>query len=87
MAALQVSVVSAEQEIWTGEAQQVTARTTEGAIGVLPGHQPMLALLASGNVTVTASNGEKVVVDAEDGFFSVDHDTVQVVAGQAAIIK
>ncbi|MBO1903004.1 F0F1 ATP synthase subunit epsilon [Leucobacter weissii] len=86
MAGLNVSVVSAEREIWTGEASQVVAKTVEGEIGILSGHEPMLALLAEGQVRVTTSGGEKIAVDAEGGFFSVDHDTVTIVAGKAAIV-
>jgi F-type H+-transporting ATPase subunit epsilon len=85
MAELQVSVVSAEREIWSGTATQVSAKTVDGEIGIYPGHEPMLALLASGEVRVTTPNGERVRVNAEDGFFSVDHDTIQVVAGQASL--
>ncbi len=85
--ALNVSVVSAHSEIWSGEATQVIAKTTEGEIGILGGHEPLLALLASGEVRVTTAGGEKVTVDAEDGFLSVDHDTVTVVAGKAALVQ
>ena len=84
--ALNVSVVSATSEIWSGEAAQVVAKTVEGEIGILGGHEPLLALLASGEVRVTTAGGEKVTVDAEDGFLSVDHDTVTIVAGQAALV-
>ncbi|MGO2112820.1 MAG: F0F1 ATP synthase subunit epsilon, partial [Pseudoclavibacter sp.] len=42
---LTVNVVSAVAQVWEGEARQVVARTTEGEIGVLPGHEPMLAIL------------------------------------------
>jgi F-type H+-transporting ATPase subunit epsilon len=86
MADLSVSVVSADREIWSGAASQVVAATTEGQIGILAGHQPMLALLASGEVRVTTTSGEKIVIDAEDGFLSVDHNAVQVVAGRAALV-
>ncbi|MEB4615642.1 F0F1 ATP synthase subunit epsilon [Leucobacter sp. M11] len=86
MAVLNVSVVSADREVWTGEASMVVARTVEGEIGVLPGHEPMLALLATGEVRVTTPTGEKITVDAEDGFFSVDSNAVQVVAGRAALV-
>lgn len=86
MAALNVSVVSAEQEVWSGEASLVVAKTLEGEIGIMRGHQPVLALLAQGSVRVTLEDGEKVTVDAEDGFLSVDHDTVTIVAGSAAIV-
>ena len=45
MAELHVEVVSAEREVWSGEATQVLARTSEGDIGILPGHEPVLAVL------------------------------------------
>lgn len=83
--ALNVKVVSATSEIWTGEATQVSANTVDGSIGILTGHQPLLAILAQGQVRVTTASGEQVTVNAEDGFLSVDHDTVTIVAGEAAI--
>lgn len=84
--ALNVNVVSADREVWTGSASQVVARTVEGEIGILSGHQPLLALLAQGEVRVTTANGEKIVVDAEGGFLSVDHDAVTIVAGKATLV-
>lgn len=86
MAALNVSVVSADREVWSGTAAQIIAKTVEGEIGILRGHEPMLALLAHGEVRVTAEDGEKITVDAEDGFLSVDHDTVTIVASRAALV-
>ncbi|TYL52405.1 F0F1 ATP synthase subunit epsilon [Agromyces mariniharenae] len=85
MAALNVSVVSADQEVWSGEASMVVARTVEGEIGILPGHEPMLAILAGGEVRVTLPTGEKVMATAEDGFLSVQSDSVQVVASRAEL--
>ena len=85
MANLQVTVVSATQEVWSGEASMVVARTTEGEIGILAGHEPTLGILAAGEVRITTASGEKVTAQAEDGFLSVDGDQVMVVAGQAEI--
>ena len=68
MAGLNVSVVSADQEVWSGEATMVVARTVEGEIGILPGHEPLLAILAGGEVRVTLPGGEKITANAEDGF-------------------
>lgn len=84
--ALNVNVVSADREVWTGSASQVVARTVEGEIGILSGHQPMLALLAQGEVRVTLNNGDKVTVDAEGGFLSVDNDMVNIVASKASLV-
>lgn len=86
MAGVNVSVVSADREIWSGEAKQVVARTLEGEIGILRGHQPVLALLDEGVVRVTLENDQKIRVDAQGGFLSVDHDEIMIVAGQAALI-
>lgn len=83
--ALNVSVVSAERQVWAGEASQVIAKTVEGEIGILTGHEPLLALLAQGEVRVTTAGGEKVAVEAEGGFLSVDHDTITIVAGRATV--
>lgn len=84
-AALNVSVVSADHEVWSGEATQVIARTTEGEIGILAGHEPMLAILGAGEVRVTLPGGEKVHATASDGFLSVDNNHVMVVASQAEL--
>ncbi len=42
---LEVAVVSAERLLWQGEAKSVVAKTPEGEIGILPGHEPVLSLL------------------------------------------
>ncbi|KZX22237.1 F0F1 ATP synthase subunit epsilon [Rathayibacter tanaceti] len=83
---LKVSVVSANAEVWSGEAKQLTARTVEGEIGILAGHEPMLAILATGEVRVTALDGTRLTAQADDGFLSVENDVVTVVAREAALI-
>lgn len=87
MASLNVSVVSADREVWKGTASQVIAKTVEGEIGILDGHEPLLALLAQGEVRVTTANGDKVRVEAEGGFLSVDHDNITIVAGKASVAQ
>jgi F-type H+-transporting ATPase subunit epsilon len=87
MAELKVSVVSADHEVWSGTAKQIIARTTEGEIGILPGHEPILAILATGEVRVTLDDGTVVSANADDGFLSVEHDTVTIVARSAELIS
>jgi len=82
---LHVELVSVEREVWSGEATQVTARTTEGEIGILPGHEPILAILAKGEVRVTTLEGASVTANAEDGFLSVSQDVVTIVASNAEL--
>ncbi len=86
MAELDIHLVSAESEVWRGKAKQIIARTTEGEIGLLPGHEPILAMLGAGEVRVTTVDGELVTANAEDGFLSMEHDTVTIVARNAALV-
>jgi F-type H+-transporting ATPase subunit epsilon len=84
---LSVSVVSADRLVWSGKARQVVARTMIGQIGLLPGHEPILAILAEGEVRVTGLDGNVITANAADGFLSMEHDTVTVVARSAELIQ
>lgn len=87
MADLNVSLVSADHEVWSGEVKMVVARTTEGEIGILPGHAPLLGILSAGEVRLTLADGKTVSANADDGFVSVEHDTVTIVARHAALVE
>lgn len=80
MSQLTVEVVSADRTVWEGEARQVSARTLEGELGVLPGHEPLLAVLADGDVTIHGAEGDAPALHVDGGFISVDQDQVRVVA-------
>ncbi len=84
--ALTVTLVSAEAEVWSGEATLVVAKTVEGEIGFMTGHEPVLAILAEGQVRITRPGGEKIVADARDGFVSMEGDELTIVAGNAALV-
>ena len=86
MAALSVVVVSADREVWSGEATRVVARTTEGEIGILAGHEPILGLVAGGEVRILTPEGATVRAQADGGFLSVANDRVSVVADAASIV-
>jgi ATP synthase, F1 epsilon subunit (delta in mitochondria) len=83
---LKVRVVSADHEVWSGEANMVVAKTVEGEIGILAGHEPLLAILASGEVRLTLVQGAPIKAEAEDGFISVENDTVTIVARRAELV-
>ncbi|KZE88919.1 F0F1 ATP synthase subunit epsilon [Microbacterium sp. TNHR37B] len=83
--ALTVTLVSAEEEVWHGEANLVVAKTVEGEIGFMTGHEPVLAILAEGQVRITQSDGTKVVASAQDGFVSMEGDDLTIFAGHASL--
>jgi len=78
--ALQVDLVAADRAVWSGEASLVRARTAEGEIGIMGGHEPLLAILAPGDVSITGAGSEGITATVSGGFFSVDHDKVTIVA-------
>ncbi|WP_101650760.1 F0F1 ATP synthase subunit epsilon [Brevibacterium ihuae] len=83
---LNVTVVAAEHAVWSGEAKRVIAKTTEGEIGILPGHEPVLGIVADGQVRIVTADGEHLTANAEGGFLSVENDRVTVVADQAELV-
>jgi F-type H+-transporting ATPase subunit epsilon len=85
VAELHVELVSVEREVWSGEAHQVTARTTEGEIGVLPGHAPLLGQLADGGTVRIFQSGGEVVAAVHGGFLSVTDEGVTVLAEVAEL--
>jgi F-type H+-transporting ATPase subunit epsilon len=85
MATMQVELVSAERRLWSGEAEMVVARTTEGEIGILPGHAPLLGELGSGVLRIIQSPGDEVVAAIHGGFLSVASSGVSILADIAEL--
>ena len=83
--ALKVSLVSADRAVWSGDASLVIAKTVEGEIGFMSGHEPVLAILAEGQVRITETSGNKVIATAQDGFLSMEGDVLTIVAGHATL--
>lgn len=82
MSALQVELVAADRMVWQGEASFVRARSTDGDLGILPGHSPLLGVLVAGEVSFDSHEGGHQSVTIDEGFLSVDHDRVTIVAAQ-----
>lgn len=81
---LHVELVAVEEKVWSGEAEMVVARTTEGELGVLPGHAPLLGQLAEpGQVRIKVSGGQQLAYDVAGGFLSVTAEGVTVLAESA----
>ena len=84
---LYVEVVCADGRVWEGEATQVTARTTEGDVGILARHEPFLAALVPGAVEVITVQGEREIMAVDGGFVSVADNRVSVIAQYAKIAQ
>jgi F-type H+-transporting ATPase subunit epsilon len=76
--ALNVALVSPTQQVWSGEATFVSARTTEGDLGVLPGHAPLFGVLVDGAVSIKGVDGTITEFIVSGGFLSVSNDRVSI---------
>jgi len=72
--ALDVHLVTPEREVWAGPAAMVVAHGTDGMVGILAGHAPLLIRLAIGKLRIQLEGGdwEEAVVDG--GFLHVTND-------------
>jgi F-type H+-transporting ATPase subunit epsilon len=80
---LQVELVAADRLVWSGEAKMVIARTTEGDVGILPNHAPMLSLMVDGIVDVTTAENETWIAAVDAGFLSVANNRISVLSEHA----
>ncbi len=80
---LNVEVVAVDRLVWEGAAKSVVVKTIEGTMGILPGHEPVLALLADSAVRVEMESGDAELFAVHGGFFSLDSNTIKVLAETA----
>ncbi len=80
---MQVELVAADRLVWSGEARMVLARTTEGDLGILPNHAPMLSLMVDGIVDVTTAGGETWIAAVDAGFLSVAGNRISILSEHA----
>ncbi|APT86630.1 F0F1 ATP synthase subunit epsilon [Corynebacterium flavescens] len=84
MADITAELVAVERMLWSGQATMVTAETTEGEIGVLPGHEPVIGqLIDNGVVTIRPVDGDRLVAAVQGGFLSVSQKKITVLADWA----
>ena len=89
MAELEVALVAADREVWSGKASTVVAKTAEGDVGIQPGHQPILSLLKPSVATirtlVDGAPGETLKVALHGGFISVANNRVSLLSEAAEL--
>lgn len=76
-------IVSAEEEIFSGLVEVVSATGASGELGIYPGHAPLLTKLAPGPIRITLQGGEEQVFYASGGFLEVQSRSVSVLADTA----
>ena len=80
---IRCNIVSAEAEIYSGEATLVVATGEIGELGIAPKHAPLITRLKPGKVVVTTPSGEQLDFAISGGMLEVQPDVVTVLADTA----
>jgi F-type H+-transporting ATPase subunit epsilon len=80
----QVDIVTPEAVVWSGEAEMLLARTTEGDIGVLADHEPTMAAIATGAVTIRHGS-ESTSAGIHGGFLQIYKNQVTLLTDSAKL--
>jgi F-type H+-transporting ATPase subunit epsilon len=79
---MHVEVVTAERELYNGEADEVIAPGSEGEMGILPRHAALLATLKAGELRIKQGGAEEPLF-VSGGFIEVSNNQVTVLADAA----
>ena len=82
---MQVELVSPERILWSGEADMVIARTTDGEIAFLNNHAPFIGALGIGAVTIVEPSGDRWAFAVHGGFVEVSHNRVTILSDVAEL--
>ncbi len=80
---IRCDIVSAEQEIYSGDAELVVATGELGELGIAPKHAPLITRLKPGKVVVTLPGGERLDFAISGGILEVQPSVVTVLADTA----
>lgn len=80
---LYVDIIGPERPVYSGEAASVTAQAWDGALGILPGHAPMVTKLGIGEVRVTDLQSKVSRFAIKQGYLEVSHNKVVVLSEDA----
>ncbi|MEX3555399.1 MAG: F0F1 ATP synthase subunit epsilon [Burkholderia gladioli] len=83
MITIKVDVVSAEEEIFSGQAKFVALPGESGELGILPGHTPLITRIRPGAVRIESEGGQDEFVFVAGGILEVQPGAVTVLADTA----
>lgn len=87
MSTIRCDIVSAEEEIFHGNAAMVIATGEMGELGIAPRHAPLITRLKPGQVRVQLENGEEQFFYVSGGILEVQPSMVTVLADTAIRAK
>ena len=82
---LHVELVSPERILYSGDAEMVVARTTDGEIAFLTGHAPFIGALGIGTVKIVGGDAGEERAAVHGGFVEVSNDRVSILSDVAEL--
>ena len=82
---MQVELVSPERILWSGEADMVICRTTDGEIAFLSNHAPFVGALDIGMVKIEEPGGQQTRIAVHGGFVEVSNNKVTLLSDVAEV--
>ncbi len=80
-----VDVVTPERRVWKGSAEVVIAKGSEGELGILPGHAPLITALRDGVLVIRRPGGAVLRIACESGFLEVTREGVTILSSSARL--
>jgi len=80
---MHVDVVAPDGMVWQGDATSVIVRTTEGDIGILRNHEPVMAAMVPCAAEVVTADGQRKVIAVGGGFISVYANHISLLSDSA----
>ena len=78
-----LNVVSAEEELFSGAIESLQITGSEGELGIMPGHAPLLTSLKPGMARIVKKGGDEEVIYISGGMLEVQPNNVTVLADVA----
>jgi len=82
-----LAVVAADRTVFAGSAVSVVLPGTDGYLGVLPGHAPLITALAIGEISITLPDNQKKIIAVSGGFAEVLQQKTVILADAAELAE
>ncbi|MCK9531739.1 MAG: F0F1 ATP synthase subunit epsilon [Gammaproteobacteria bacterium] len=80
---LRLEIVSAQAQVYSGQAHMVSVQAVSGELGILPRHAPLMTFLVPGEVRIRTASGDEEFIYVDGGFLEVQPDVVTILADTA----
>lgn len=82
---VRLDVVTPERLVWSGEVEILIARGSEGELGILPGHTPLITALNDGVLFIRRPGEPPLHIATRGGFLEAEPDGITVLADAARL--